>query len=1048
MSKRAGRAINIALRNIARGRQSYRYQRWRIFSAIARHPSEVASPLSGYLARQLLDIDQHDWINLSISQNDLPIVARLNRATTEMTENYLGLATDYVVTNSRRVKELVSKRLEIEALLLNLSIEAIQDKLLELDARDQQSLYFLRAYSALHSSDPHALVDALRRNPCEFVRGSLSYPLVFYFTNLPADDLIDLQLAYIIPETPQFDIDRAIVRTLVHDESSHQPLAVRCYLALLAHPIDAYDLLLNYFEHVIASRRQLSAAETRSLGIIASQVSSPRSRMIKDIQDRKPIAYSTQTIVPTILQDLGARSDVGEYFRQCLSLSPFDAHPPADLDLIGLFHNLRSRRYPSVYEWEQVVGFARRYWFTDVGRLIQSLIVSMYLVPRRDEASELKHLFRLHSYVGQASPFTLSSPRALTALELELVKPISSEGELISREDIDSQVVLADVEGDRAWLKQVQWRLKRPQREMQISTWLAVVRQSIPVAPEYLTGLSWEWLDQVVDALRIAPFRGNADGVYVLLLRLIEQRKSESTRLRAAIEPLAEQAGVFRVFVDRLMEEYGQVSIAFFRYFLSPNLILLLRFTDNYIEALSFRITAIDLFVQTYGPTELFTPAQFQQELRAFETELMLLSVTGSEFEIVWEVVKKDVELQLEDLYKTHAAFTDASRDLASVLGRSKTKVTHRFSGGQLAEYPARSSDVPLMDLICAIIDLFLQHPSQGIESILSVRIRHINFSRQFSQAIGNLKREGGQHFRVLAHEGMIEVFEQCIQATVQRWLDKYMHQNRPDKPDALFDFVPVLDDFEKMVVSRAPTFDEVIDGVTSWIKARLEQALSKARDKLSELDSLLAEAIDTSRKMLLGSNPDLTLSISIVANGYAARIHNVVGDVRHWFVVPEGQHGGPATPEQMRMVIEGRYASEIEQQRLRIVMPQIDAGQFQIERGKVRAVYDLCCEVFNNALKHGRRSNLSVYVWPYRRGGEEGLIFSSNRDTGGEIYRKLCAGDPITASERNLFSEGNSGLAKIAALAAYIAGKCIEVHVDARPSIYRIAIPFRVTSD
>ena len=61
-----------------------------------------------------------------------------------------------------------------------------------------------------------------------------------------------------------------------------------------------------------------------------------------------------------------------------------------------------------------------------------------------------------------------------------------------------------------------------------------IVRRDIRIAPSFLTGIDWKWLDDVIPVGLAPVWRGREAGAYALLLRQVEDRQRDSTILRSA----------------------------------------------------------------------------------------------------------------------------------------------------------------------------------------------------------------------------------------------------------------------------------------------------------------------------------------------------------------------------------------------------------------------------------------------------------------------------------------------------------------------------------
>lgn len=374
------------------------------------------------------------------------------------------------------------------------------------------------------------------------------------------------------------------------------------------------------------------------------------------------------------------------------------------------------------------------------------------------------------------------------------------------------------------------WLLREPKRRFLIGQWLGIVKREIRVAPAFLTGIDWSWLDLVIKKARLRPFVGDPAGLYALLLFKIEERDRRSGALRTAIEPIVEGKSLPEV-VDWLITEYGVEAIAFARFLLEVDDLLWLGLAPNRTAALAGRIYALERCIRQFRYTELLPETLFKQEWETLNSALLLLSVNAGQFEIPWSVFIRDVASKQHDLY-TAAHSLEPVDFNAAALASSRVNLLYRFRNERVETYTYPHRLAPLIALILAVVEDFLAHPAFGLEMILSTRFRHDTMRREFAAVlasvadlrIGNVWGEGQRE--------IIEEVEKSILATLDDWLDDRMQTVRPGKPKALFDVIPSPDEMvtlaEELDVSKG--VDSVIGEIVGWVRERLERQLSTAR--------------------------------------------------------------------------------------------------------------------------------------------------------------------------------------------------------------------------
>jgi hypothetical protein len=174
----------------------------------------------------------------------------------------------------------------------------------------------------------------------------------------------------------------------------------------------------------------------------------------------------------------------------------------------GLYRHLarlRWERYPQIPDFLQTVGSAQRFGFCEIGRLLDALLTSIYMVERRTLEMERRNLIRLLDFVGHSCAFITCSPRGSVATAQGLF------GDRMQIEGATDAAMVHTSDGTRWWIKRLHWELRHFERSMKVADWLRKVRSSIPLSgnARFLSGIDWSWIDEVIAASRIKPFAGH-----------------------------------------------------------------------------------------------------------------------------------------------------------------------------------------------------------------------------------------------------------------------------------------------------------------------------------------------------------------------------------------------------------------------------------------------------------------------------------------------------------------------------------------------------------
>lgn len=215
----------------------------------------------------------------------------------------------------------------------------------------------------------------------------------------------------------------------------------------------------------------------------------------------------SETTELAISKYLGLEAELAAAYENFVRMTAMDSKCPQS-EIAGHLWNMRASKYPAIHDYDEVTALANRYWFLEFGRFLTCLLGSLYLLPRRSDHEELVSLLRLRSYVGAATQFVLAAP----AGPLAFAPRWMVDG---SRNKIDRTSITLAIDrvpdGDRLWIKRVHWTLDSLRENLKLSDWLSVARQRITIAPAYLTGISWAWIDGIIKQLTIRPFIANAD---------------------------------------------------------------------------------------------------------------------------------------------------------------------------------------------------------------------------------------------------------------------------------------------------------------------------------------------------------------------------------------------------------------------------------------------------------------------------------------------------------------------------------------------------------
>lgn len=650
-------------------------------------------------------------------------------------------------------------------------------------------------------------------------------------------------------------------------------------------------------------------------------------------------------------------------------------------------------------------------------------------------------MLRLNAYLGCHTALAVSAPEGWSLLRDPATSGLFAEAASVI-EAATSEALAHDSTG-REWINSVQWRLRIPEEAIRVREWLAIVRQRIRVTPNYLSGINWSWVDEIIRLYLLVPFVGEPDGVYTLLLRAIEDRDSESVELRAAFEPLVVGKD-FPAVISFLIEEFGPEAIAFVRFFLTAENILLLKLAPNLTAAMSNRISGIEECLRRFRFGTLMSEDQYRNEARSLTAALLLVNVHMGQFEVPWGMFKSQVSEREGDTYDAFVAFRSLGSDSQSV-GRNRVVTPHQYGNGRVVRYSFEARYWPQIFLAISIVEAFLEHPSFGLEAILSTRFRHDTLRREFVAAGAGVRDAFIVGAGPEVKERITEQLGAPVYRRVQGWANDLLRTKTGPSDAVLFDLVPTQEDVEKLleVTSMSVDFEQFIDGIVDWMKKRLEEQVADARLRFSEeLLPELRQIVARERAILMEDSSFRNQDVTKVAAAFESSIARAGQSLADWFLTQGFSNPSPLRFGDIEVAASGVFESHSIAGELDIRLLQGGLSEKLVPPERVKVCFDLLLEAFQNAHKHRHVKKGSIRLSNWIDGEMSGVLFSSSIVYSPKVYEREVVGEPFESIPDALFREGNSGLQKMASMAATVAGCSVAMKVFRRCRSFHVAVP------
>jgi hypothetical protein len=487
------------LRNLARGSGKFHSYRHEILREILGRPNAEQQPLSDFLVGSFFSLPEN-WSVFAFDQKDWKLCERLLVARQPAVEaRLLELLAAYAAANETSVARLYDLGATISERLLRrkaVDVDPDTDLLTPIDA---QSLFGLRLGCAANHSSTETMMESLRKRlHTGWARSRLVHPMVYHFSNTPPTAALDNFLSYVVTGNEQ-DSEKLALKLMLSDEAARDTsLAFKCFVGLMGHPYDAIEFILDHVEHEFASGRGLSTHLASFLTTIA-QIQ-PRSRAVPI---SRTLVNGLDFIDGTKTDGLAGRFNLSQaelqrYADLCdlaVVEAPYKAKASIPFDILT---NMRTQEYPDPLQF-QLVTVERAVWhFVDGGRLIGSLLRSIYMIDRAAQDLEVRDSFRLRYLLGFSNPFLVSMPSGMTLVRRLAAYSADAEAERKIEEATHASLASQSAVKDRLWINQLQWRLRRLEERGFIQEWLTVVRSQTRLRPSFLTGINWHWVEEII----------------------------------------------------------------------------------------------------------------------------------------------------------------------------------------------------------------------------------------------------------------------------------------------------------------------------------------------------------------------------------------------------------------------------------------------------------------------------------------------------------------------------------------------------------------------
>jgi hypothetical protein len=447
--------------------------------------------------------------------------------------------------------------------------------------------------------------------------------------------------------------------------------------------------------------------------------------------------------------------------------------------------------------------------------------------------------------------------------------------------------------------------------------------------------------------------------------------------------------------------------------------------------------------VRTFNFNTLITSEQFQQESRLLTATIHRRRADAEKVEIAWGVFRRDVLEKEKDSYDTYVSLKETHLNRPPLLSDAKLVSPHRFRNGKVVKYEFRNRDWPLLMLVVSVIDAFTHHPGIGLEVTLSQRFRHDTLQREFEDVFERAKSDFMPGILKVSQGKIVAHFEDPLLEIIRAWMAKYIHSVRPGRDTALFDLAPDQDEMKKLLesLSDLPHFPAVVDTLVDWMQAKLNLQLASAEEKFEgELAQSLECKVAERRDELTFLGNLRASDVIRVASAINSGLQRKIDHLKSWFSVQNVAMRVPLTIGEVKWAVDGVFETQLNSERLEVVMHSGALGGLILRPTQIRMLFDLLSEVYNNCLKNNPEKG-HIRIWSSPGPGFAVMHFSSPAPTAAKREFEI-QGKRYESLDDSIFREGNSGLQKIAALAASLNGRDCSIRVKRSEKAFHLSIP------
>lgn len=978
--------------------------------------------LNSFLRKSLLTLNKNYFATFTFEDSDWKLLAKQQpNKRSKLDEAFFSLWIDYIKENRAWLEELTKFSETVDACGITDDSETLIDAIKGLSIESSQSLYAIKAVASVSVNTPayaNTYFTKNLRSPWlrEVFADGLMAASVTTISNGRFHDSAEFMLSNL-----KWRPERQAIRYMLRPELSNESRSLHSFVAMLSHPFDAFQLLIVEIERLWARGELLSEVDRQNLALITNvggKLGARLENMLSIMDGSGP-------------SDEFRRDDLSTFFRSATSSRQIcsDLSNYKDGGLAEAIIHCAKEIIPRPEMWERLYIFSIHWNFSDIGRLVRAFLHTLYLTDRESPSEEFVLNLSVLEIRGKVDEVVACAPSGIEFLYRVLPRN-KAEAALAHA---SSNILQPGEYQNRFQMAAIHWRLQVFERDVRPVEWMSYVLRWIPIRPEYLSGLNWVWLDKINGSYRLGHFSKCENDrlayIYCFLIALSEDQNRDPVAIRTMIKKLTLRSP--EALLSYILEKTGDdFAAALVRYYLSTGEILHLKYAENPAAANLQRISSLDHIKRHCQEQKIIGPDYYETETSALQKMLFSQEINRGQFEFPWHRIQADARSDYKDYFETALELV-RSGEGKKILGESMSSLDHTFKNKQAASYKVKNYQRQIATVILSLVDELLKQPVFGLEAILSSRFRHDTLERVFRSSATELITTEAIRLPVSVRREMHGHSWPVVSQSLNSWIATKLHSKRKSTPEGMFNLVPSQTDLDGMLYEliALDEFDSAFAVVQRWMVERLKLQLKEVRSSFEEelrdtLELRIQQAVDDIPANARYNEQDT----KDYRRALTAAMDHCIADTISWFAIPEQEARGDfALPEAIEVAKQicdvntnpffGEFA---------------DIGRLPADIRK-SALYTFV-DAFANVRKHA--PNKSVRI---SRFGDR-VVFSnlSSREHINIIWDRTVNADNHDA----LFSEGDSGLVKIAAGMYALQGKPLSIRAVKRRHCFHLVLP------